>query len=625
MSKSLNQTVKFWKDLELLVRGKVNFSKICTDVDTYAHALILNCIIVEESLADVSVAAYRRLIKPWLITAAEVGPEVHSKECKVVYSELTKIERRESGLAFPNGDALYKSFKHSISDRVEQPGLLLAPVKELVISVLKYRDATAFKTLSQLFTGIGRVDYRTFDYSKQSLDLYLANEEKLKSLELDPRFVKSINSIIRSWEKQLPFDLSVNPRFSSGAVAQHGKLPILKKYSDGAWDRMLAYSYGEPEVPTSKLLNRTCEVLFVPKTATTWRTISMEPSTLAFYQQSVLRSLSEWFRHHPYLKNIIKLNDDGRQNRVAARLGSLGTDVEKWKNSTIDLSSASDLVSWELVKGAFRGTQLLRYLFATRSTHALLPDGTILSLRKFAPMGSAVCFPVECIIFAAITEFVSRVCGNRDTKNFLVYGDDIICHNSLAGNVIVALEACGFEINLSKTFTGTSQAFRESCGGEYLDGVDVTPLRLSRRYVYHTMKQLIANPDAYSRGITFINVLRERNLKVARAFELSAYLELPSKYQPLFTTDGSHGSVMSDTPTNHNLRYQPDYELFGISYRHGGVVNRSPNEQEPEHHNHHILYEWLRSTNERNEVIEPFRVQRYRTTTKVVAKSTTIT
>jgi len=59
-----------------------------------------------------------------------------------------------------------------------------------------------------------------------------------------------------------------------------------------------------------------------------------------------------------------------------------------------------------------------------------------------------------------------------------VYGDDIIVPVDTLVHVIRYLEAFGLKVNTDKTF-GTGK-FRESCGGDYYDGVDVTPVRVRR-------------------------------------------------------------------------------------------------------------------------------------------------
>jgi hypothetical protein len=55
-----------------------------------------------------------------------------------------------------------------------------------------------------------------------------------------------------------------------------------------------------------------------------------------------------------------------------------------------------------------------------------------------------------------------------------VYGDDIIVPTEMATSTMVTLETFGLRVNHSKSYcTGF---FRESCGGDYYKGVDITPV-----------------------------------------------------------------------------------------------------------------------------------------------------
>jgi hypothetical protein len=104
---------------------------------------------------------------------------------------------------------------------------------------------------------------------------------------------------------------------------------------------------------------------------------------------------------------------------------------------------------------------------------------------KFAPMGSRTCFPVETIIFAAICESeIRRITGKpARSTDYQIYGDDIVVRTEYYTAIIKRLTELGFIPNLGKSF-GNSEGhfFRESCGGEYYDGVDVTPVRIPRNF-----------------------------------------------------------------------------------------------------------------------------------------------
>lgn len=151
--------------------------------------------------------------------------------------------------------------------------------------------------------------------------------------------------------------------------------------------------------------------------------------------------------------------------------------------ATIDLSSASDSIGYASLRSWFAHTSYLRAIVATRSRAVTLPDGAVLLLNKAFAMGSAVCFPTQCLIFAAMCEYAIMAEGDEPGRSrYRVYGDDIIIETKYAAMLVFVLEKHGFSINPSKTFLKPETRFRESCGGEWYNGIDAAPLRLSRRF-----------------------------------------------------------------------------------------------------------------------------------------------
>ena len=116
-------------------------------------------------------------------------------------------------------------------------------------------------------------------------------------------------------------------------------------------------------------------------------------------------------------------------------------------------------------------------------------------------MGSALCFPVEAMVFLTVVLYgIEQKLGTPLTRGSIqdlqgkvrVYGDDIICPVDCVADVIAALELFGFKVNRSKSFW-TGQ-FRESCGGEFFDGFDVTPVKFRREFPtsHHDASEVIA-------------------------------------------------------------------------------------------------------------------------------------
>jgi len=229
------------------------------------------------------------------------------------------------------------------------------------------------------------------------------------------------------------------------------------------------------------------KVISVPKTLRSPRVIAMEPSYMQFMQQGILRRLVLELEDPEELCSSFLGFTDQVPNRDLACEGSLTGQL-----ATLDLKEASDRVPYLLVK------QLLEHhpwlyaaVDATRSRRAEISELglCIPNLRKFASMGSALCFPFEAMVFLVIVLMgISNARGRPLTRSFLnelrgkvrVYGDDIIVPTDCVISVIDHLEAFGFKVNDRKSFWNGK--FRESCGGDFYAGQDVTPVRFKKEF-----------------------------------------------------------------------------------------------------------------------------------------------
>lgn len=229
---------------------------------------------------------------------------------------------------------------------------------------------------------------------------------------------------------------------------------------------------------------RPIRVVTVPKTLKTPRIIGVEPSYAMLRQQSVWKGLQRYLEGPKFPFKSIRFKDQS-ENRKLARAGSLDGRL-----STIDLSDASDRVSNRLVASTFKSSpSFLRMIFAARTRKAAMPDGELVNLTKFASMGSALCFPIESMVFFTIvlTSMVnqsgmrpSRSVLLRLAKDVAIYGDDIIVPTQMAAGVMRDLELFGLLVNHSKSYS--TGFFRESCGGDYYKGALNTPIYVRRLY-----------------------------------------------------------------------------------------------------------------------------------------------
>lgn len=205
---------------------------------------------------------------------------------------------------------------------------------------------------------------------------------------------------------------------------------------------------------------------FVPKNAKSLRTTVTEPALNMFVQKGLGDYIAEC------LRRVGIDTRDQSANRHFARRGSLTGDV-----ATLDLSSASDTVSRQLVRFLLPDDWFF-YLDSTRSSTIhdrwAAKEDRIVHLQKFSSMGNGFTFPLETLIFWALT---SSVCS--DPTRVSCYGDDIICPTENVGRVIALLDYCGFVVNTSKSFM--SGCFRESCGADYFNGIDIRPYYAKHR------------------------------------------------------------------------------------------------------------------------------------------------
>jgi hypothetical protein len=237
---------------------------------------------------------------------------------------------------------------------------------------------------------------------------------------------------------------------------------------------------GEADLPA--------RVILVPKDSRGPRLISCEPVDYQWVQQGLGRAIVELVERHPSTTMVVNFTDQGPNRNVALLASRDG------RYSTLDLNEASDRVSLGLVRLLFP-SHVYTYLEACRSSSTELPDGRIIRLEKFAPMGSSLCFPILALTIWAL---LSAAAPNAETRErLLVYGDDVIVPTAYADDAIEQLESFGLKINHDKSCT--SGFFRESCGMDAFKGVDVTPVRL------RTVWSSLPSPEVYTSWIAYAN------------------------------------------------------------------------------------------------------------------------
>jgi len=210
-------------------------------------------------------------------------------------------------------------------------------------------------------------------------------------------------------------------------------------------------------------------VLFtVPKKTDIDRCACKEPDLNMFVQKGIGKHFRACLR-----RTGINLNDQSI-NRSLAREGSLSGRL-----ATLDLSSASDSVSSGLVE-LLLPECWYTFLDAVRCQVTII-DGEEHRNHMFSSMGNGFTFELESLLFLALARTTAFFTKTRGVVS--VYGDDIICPTDLAAPLEKVLTYMGFQLNADKSFS--SGPFRESCGGHYWNGLDITPF-----YVREPIKYL---------------------------------------------------------------------------------------------------------------------------------------
>ena len=223
-------------------------------------------------------------------------------------------------------------------------------------------------------------------------------------------------------------------------------------------------------------------VTTVPKSWKKDRTIAIEPDWNMFLQKGIGVMIRRRLQAYGLLQNNAQEINSG-----LARLGSATGLL-----ATLDMSRASDSVSMALCE-ALLPDSWRRVIFDLRCERGML-NGRSITYEKVSSMGNGFTFELETLLFYVL------VCASSRKENWdriFVYGDDIICATSDVPKVMETLRDAGFALNTDKSFwTG---GFRESCGGHWFDGRDVTPFYV--REVPTHVGDLIVHSNAMTRFV----------------------------------------------------------------------------------------------------------------------------
>jgi len=241
-------------------------------------------------------------------------------------------------------------------------------------------------------------------------------------------------------------------------------------------DDLLSLDYRNFEHPS--------KLCAVPKTMSGPRLIGSEPNYHQWIQQLIRSQIEARIANTPLCHCVSFGNQE--PNRLLALKGSFDGSI-----ATVDLKSASDRLSCWTVERAFRrNLTFLQRIHASRTRtmrNAINDTWSVIKLKKCFTQGSACTFPVQTIVYSMIAiAAVLLSDGLRPTSSNIleaarkvrVFGDDIIIPVNALQKLTELLSFNQLVVNSGKTFS--KGKFRESCGLDAYDGVDVTPARIKR-------------------------------------------------------------------------------------------------------------------------------------------------
>jgi len=399
----------------------------------------------------------------------------------------------------------------------DKDGTLL-PTREVNVGAV-----ACIRQLSAMFYKL-ELQY-TKDQTDKVLQRFIRTEEDLKGLALFQLPTRQLLNRARKTVHRLlsgvnPHD--IRPRHGSGSSScrvipweryeSFRFIPRLNRefpYTQYFFYNMTHLCDNVSQLLNSVVADPYARCVFVPKDSRGPRLISCEPREFMYIQQGLMTLMYKKVEERKAIAGQIGFTDQTRNQRLAKQ-GSIDG-----LSASLDLTEASDKVSLELVDYLFPDNWVSA-LRACRSKGTELPDGTLMPLRKFAPMGSACCFPVEAICFWSIAlaamplgdDYYNRLFRDHlraDDAVLSVFGDDIIVPTRFVERVIQALELVGLEVNRDKSYW--SGPFRESCGGDYFLGVDVAPVRV------RTLPDSDDNAAKFRMASTFNNMLDKYGTK----------------------------------------------------------------------------------------------------------------
>lgn len=545
MARNHRQSLRLWKSLEISLRAPLrDMGYTSDDAVRIANAYVLWALVLKDLYFDEDPRGFSdACITNWLSRLVKLSCSYLSEQLKGALSLI----RDWSPIM---GDYGLPAFKQQAKARDIE---LSSVVFDLLRRPL-YKFAKTYDGFWQLNTAVQFVLRLTLHDTSADEEVegkFRELQTEMSGWDYDPNLL----SELRLLGEKFPYDASrAWPHHSNGATVETRRgCGVEEKFNKFRWtysSLQLAkkYDWIHPLTEESERLPNRPPGHFqsVPKGIDSKRGICFELVAHQYCQQAIADAMAEAFLQVPSF-GFDPFNQD--HNRDLALLGS-----QTLSYGTIDLSSASDTVSWKLIREIFP-TQLWRDQARCRSTYVELPTLGVIPLETAHTSGSGTCFRSESLVFSLVIQLAQAHMGVH--RRFAVYGDDLVVHRDHFDEVLRILRALHFKVNEEKTFYPGS-VFTESCGIECYLGKDVSPCRLPRRYDAVSLQQ--GRPDSADGTVSLINRFSEYGFRNARSFLLQDYFVHLTKY-PQFSDNPNLGILSWTDDLNYHLRHRRNIHL----------------------------------------------------------------
>lgn len=497
-----NRELNSWKTVEVQLRRSPTsllpgIPLTPHDAEQWCHGMVIWALILHELWDDRQHT--RPALTSWLRQVILVD----------VQSVITALKSAQNLLRNSQDMGYYDRFDFKGQIGHEEK-LILSPILAPLYAYADSPNKIQFRKLNQAITFPLRITLQGTD-EVAAKEKFMATQEEIANFSIPMSLISDLRSITEGDWTSFRYGI---PKLNSGAtLLNQGKWSSPEsKLATLQHTAFTHHVFGDEWMPWEKPVRSRCdivlEVITVPKDAVKKRLVCPDDTTHIFYQAGIADGMEECFNNNPSWGIHLRNQEISRHSCL---VGTIRRD-----RATIDLSEASDRVSWRLVKSLTFGTPLYRYLAATRAEHyCFRGEDVILPFSSFAPMGSRTCFPMESYIFSVVCRYARMMCHSQ--KPFQVYGDDLIVSEEIFQCVIDVLEDLGMVVNEDKTFPPGS-LFLESCGMEAYSGLNVTPVRFPRFYDVVTLRRAnilkgkrknreLSGSTSYASAVEFSNAL----------------------------------------------------------------------------------------------------------------------